>query len=114
PSSALARKNRGRPHFRSTPLGILKVGLGVFEEALTCLPLILQLRRRHRSRPKPAQAAVAILGDNLDEINGIAISSRVLVGRLREMGVTVYLVGVAFHGKRPRLEAPGVLMAPGR
>ncbi|MBF0429763.1 MAG: glycosyltransferase [Fibrobacteria bacterium] len=59
--------------------------------------------------------SVALVGDNLDEVNGIALSSRTLVRTMRRQGRRVYLIGVAFHTKPARMEEKGgaIFMVPG-
>lgn len=108
--------NNDRPHYpKGFRASFLIIG-GFLWEFLLALPALLSLRRFYREREKPGEPAVAIVCDNLDEVNGIALSSRVLVEKMREKGRQVFLVGVAFHGKPARREGQGgcVVLLPGR
>jgi glycosyltransferase involved in cell wall biosynthesis len=57
-----------------------------------------------------------MVGDNLDEVNGIAINSRTLVRTLNKLGKKAYLIGIAHHTRQPRIEVKGkcILMMEGR
>jgi glycosyltransferase involved in cell wall biosynthesis len=105
-------RRRGRPHYSSTLWNISRVIFCFVAEIVSNLPELAALRRRRRR--SAGEPAVAIVSDNLDEVNGIALSSRVLVEHLRRQGRKVHLVGVAFHTRRPRIERGGVLMLPAR
>ncbi|HLP43092.1 MAG TPA: glycosyltransferase, partial [Fibrobacteria bacterium] len=76
------------------------------------------LRRQYRTSRRNAASEPVVLwvSDNFDEVNGIAISSRILLRELRALGKPVYMWGVAFHTREPRVEDPdsAVVIAPGR
>jgi glycosyltransferase involved in cell wall biosynthesis len=87
-------------------------------EFLINVPAMYSLRawyRMAKSVPSP-EPMVACVGENLDEINGIALTSRIMLRELRKAGKRVYIFGTAFHEKQPRAEGPegSVVMAPGR
>ncbi len=69
-----------------------------------------------RRKTVPRNPSVALVGDNLDEVNGIALHSRTLVRTLRKSNHNVYLIGIAFHSKKPRFESKKgfIFMMPGR
>jgi glycosyltransferase involved in cell wall biosynthesis len=56
------------------------------------------------------------VSDNLDEVNGIALASRIQLRELRRMGHKAYLFGPAFHARPPRRDGADLAMtlAPGR
>lgn len=109
---------RYRPHDRIYLPSIIRfVFLYVFE-FLACLPALFRLRARYRqikARP-PAEPMVACVGDNLDEVNGIALSLRIMVRELRLKGHQAFVFGAAFHTRPPRRDGPDgcVVMASGR
>ncbi|MDB5103405.1 MAG: glycosyltransferase, group 1 family [Fibrobacteres bacterium] len=98
--------------------GIIRfVALYSLEFALN-LPALFRLRSWYR-RVKSVHAEepmVACVGENLDEVNGIALTSRIMLRELRNLGKQVFIFGTAFHEKQPRSEGPdgSVVMAPGR
>jgi glycosyltransferase involved in cell wall biosynthesis len=59
---------------------------------------------------------VACVSDNLDEVNGIALASRIQLRELRAQGHQAFLFGAAFHTREPRREDPdgAVILAPVR
>ncbi len=77
----------------------------------------MALRAQYQSQAKNTQAdpIVVWIGDNLDEVNGIAITSRIMVSKLREKGKKIFLWGVAFHKQQPRQEGidNSVILVPG-
>ncbi len=87
-------------------------------ELLLHLPAIWRARgvyrRTLRARPH-AEPWVACVSDNLDEVNGIALASRVQLRELRRQGRHAFLFGVTFHTRQPRREDPdqAVVLAPG-
>lgn len=87
-------------------------------EFLINVPALFRLRAWYRQiKDQPAaEPVVACVGENLDEVNGIALSSRIMLRELRKKGRSVYIFGTAFHLKPPRVEGPdgSVVMAPGR
>ncbi len=90
-----------------------------FRELVRNLPALRRARREYRaakaaSGPR-AEPWVACVGDNLDEVNGIALASRIQLRELRLRGKNVFLFGAAFHTKAPRREGPddAVILAPG-
>jgi glycosyltransferase involved in cell wall biosynthesis len=98
--------------------GIIRfVILYLYEFAIN-LPALFSLRAWYRQAKNghSAEPIVACVGENLDEVNGIALSSRIMLRELRAMGKQVFIFGTAFHAKPPRSEGPdeSVIMAPGR
>jgi glycosyltransferase involved in cell wall biosynthesis len=107
-----------RPHGPMALPGIVRfVFLYVLEFAAN-LPALFALRAWYRVAKSvpPAEPAVAWVGENLDEVNGIALTSRIMLRELRALGKRVFIFGTAFHEKMPRSEGPegSVVMAPGR
>ena len=107
-----------RPHGRMALPGILRFLFLYAFELLANLPALFRLRawyRQVKSRPA-AEPLVACVGDNLDEVNGIALSLRIMIRELRGKGREAFVFGTAFHTKPPRREEPddSVEMAPGR
>ena len=100
------------------PFGIARFLAWFFLEAAANLPACLALRFRYAKAraSRLGEPTVAWVGDNLDEVNGIALSSRILLRELRALGKPVYMFGVAFHSKKPRVEGQdgSVVIAPGR
>lgn len=110
---------RHRPHFRFGFPGIPLFVLAFFRELVFNLPAMLALRFRHRRALRAAARTepwVACIGDNLDEVNGIALASRIQLRELRRQGHKAFLFGVAFHTRAPRRDGPegSVVLAPGR
>jgi glycosyltransferase involved in cell wall biosynthesis len=107
-----------RPHMKMGTLGIARFLAGAAMEVLANLPACFALRERYaRDRPsRPADPVVAWVGDNLDEVNGIALSSRIMLRELRALGKPIWMWGVAFHTKPARAEGPdgAAILAPGR
>lgn len=107
-----------RPHGPMALPGIIRfVFLYVLEFAVN-IPAMFSLRSWYlqiKAEPK-AEPMVACVGENLDEVNGIALTSRIMLQKLREMGKQVFIFGTAFHANAPRSEGPdgSVVMAPGR
>ncbi len=107
-----------RPHEPMTLSGILRfLFLYALEFAIN-LPGLLALRAWYRKAKavRSDEPMVACVGENLDEVNGIALTSRIMLRKLREDGKQVFLFGTAFHANPPRTEDPDgrVIMAPGR
>jgi glycosyltransferase involved in cell wall biosynthesis len=127
-AAALAREETqaeaaGRPrwyrrHDRITLPGIIRFVFLYSVEILANLPAIFRLRAWYRQvKAKPAsEPMVACVGDNLDEVNGIALSLRIMLRELRGQGREVFIFGTAFHTQPPRREGPddSVEMAAGR
>jgi glycosyltransferase involved in cell wall biosynthesis len=107
-----------RPHDPMALPGIIRfVILYVFDFAVN-LPALFSLRSWYRQVKSlhSEEPMVACVGENLDEVNGIALTSRIMLRKLREQGKGVFIFGTAFHAKNPRSEGPdgSVIMAPGR
>ncbi len=91
-----------------------------FRELLLHLPALFLARHAfqaaRKARGPNAEPWVVCIGDNLDEVNGIALASRVQLKELRKQGLPVFLFGVAFHTHTPRTEPPdeAIILAPGR
>ncbi len=87
-----------------------------FLEYLANLPGILRLRFGRRGKVPGNGLRVACVSDNLDEVNGIALSSRIQLRELRRQGHAAFLFGASFHSRAPRREGPdgSLVLAPGR
>lgn len=105
--------------------GILRFVLYFLAELLSQFPEMLRLRfaRAAAAGRAPGAAsgegrepAVVCVSDNLDEVNGIALASRVQLRELRRMGRDAWLFGPAFHTRLPRREGTDdrIIFAPGR
>jgi glycosyltransferase involved in cell wall biosynthesis len=100
---------------------VIRFVLLFFAELLANLPEALRLRfvrsaaRRHASRGQKAPLSVLCVSDNLDEVNGIALASRIQLRELRKQGRSVFLFGAAFHARAPRRDGPdgALVLAPG-
>jgi glycosyltransferase involved in cell wall biosynthesis len=113
-----------RLHCKMGPIGGGLLIVFFLWELLRSLPDLLLTRlwyRRLQLKNTTDSAAerpprVAWVGSNLDEVNGIALSSRKLLRQMRSQGHALYMYGVAFHTKAPRTEGPdqSIVMAPGR
>lgn len=118
--AAAAQARPHRAHARMGGWGGTRFVIWFAFELLANLPSLLALRKWYRAYKRKqgpvAEPMVAWVGDNLDEVNGIALSSRILLRKLRSMGKQVFLFGVAFNTKTPRSEGPdgSVILAPGR
>jgi glycosyltransferase involved in cell wall biosynthesis len=102
-------------HYRMSARVAVWMILLAWVELLRHLPSLLSLRRSYLTRGCPSgEPAVALVGDNLDERNGIAISVRRMVRLLHRQGRKAYVVGAVSRTKRSRLEPPdgNVLMLP--
>ena len=110
---------RARPHMAWGAPGVIVFVLAFFAEMLANVPALLRLRFTHRRALRAArrEAPWAVcVSDNLDEVNGIALASRIQLRELRKLGRVAFLFGPAFHTKRPRREGPdgSLVLAPGR
>lgn len=109
---------RYRPHGRMALPGIIRFVTLYAAELAVNLPAIFRLRAWYRQvkSERSAEPMVACVGDNLDEVNGIALSLRIMLRELRSKGRQVYIFGTAFHTKPPRRDGPddSVEMAEGR
>lgn len=122
PENAIpARKNRSkvRLHMRWGRGGVTLFVLLFFLELIRSFPAMLRLRWQRRRMPRAeGQKAlwVACISDNLDEVNGIALASRIQLRELRRQGHRAFLFGAAFHDRAPRREGPdgSLVLAPGR
>lgn len=118
PPAAYARMGGYRPHGRMALPGIARFLVLYLYELIACLPALIRLRSRYRKikSPAPVEPMVACVGDNLDEVNGIALSLRIMVRELRLKGRDAFIFGAAFHTKPPRRDGPegSVVMAAGR
>jgi glycosyltransferase involved in cell wall biosynthesis len=99
------------------PPGVAGFFIHVLRELAWNLPAMLRMRRhRRRFHVTPsADPGVACVSDNLDEVNGIALASRIQLRELRRLGHRAYLFGVAFRTRPPRNEPPddALRLAPG-
>ncbi len=100
---------------------MLRFVLYFFAELLSQFPEMLRLRfacaaERARRAGAPRDPVVMCVSDNLDEVNGIALASRIQLRELRRMGRDAWLFGPAFHTRRPRREGAEdrMILAPGR
>jgi glycosyltransferase involved in cell wall biosynthesis len=96
---------------------VLRFVLFFFAELLANLPAALRLRYARRAAPRPGNVPFSVLcvSDNLDEVNGIALASRIQLRELRKQGHAAFLFGVAFHTRGPRRDGPegALVLAPG-
>jgi glycosyltransferase involved in cell wall biosynthesis len=115
-AAAADRPRRYRPHDRMALPARFVILYAA--ELLANVPALFRLRawyRQVKSRPTD-ELMVACVGDNLDEVNGIALSLRIMLRELRDKGRQVFIFGTAFHTKPPRRDGPddSVEMAEGR
>lgn len=111
-----------RPHRAWGTSGVIRFVLFFFAELLAQFPDVLKLRfelaaaRKKRRAEGLNDPSVLCVSDNLDEVNGIALASRIQLRELRRMGHDAWLFGPAFHTRSPRREgADGAMtLAPGR
>jgi glycosyltransferase involved in cell wall biosynthesis len=100
------------------PAGVLRFIATALFEFLRHIPACLALRRAYAGarNGRTGDPVVAWVSDNFDEVNGIALSSRIMLRELRALGKPVFMYGAAFHSKPPRVEGPdgAVIIAPGR
>ena len=87
------------------------------KELLVNLPALFRLRAFYKSHRKKNGKAVSprivVYSDNLDEMNGISINARSVIGHLQKQGKEIYLVGTSFHTKGYGLrEKSGAILAP--
>lgn len=106
-----------RPHFRMAPPGATILLAALAFEFLRNAPALFRMRRarrRFRAGLPLKDPGVVCVGDNLDEVNGIALASRIQLRELRRLGHRAYLFGAAFRENPPRVEADGALtLCPG-
>jgi glycosyltransferase involved in cell wall biosynthesis len=112
-------KKSSRPHYQPNLWGIICTLFWLAYELITQIPTLYKLRRFYKSYRKTTDLSnptVALLGDGLDEVNGVALNSRILVKHLRNSGYSAYLIGIAFHNKKARLEDErgAIFMVPRR
>jgi glycosyltransferase involved in cell wall biosynthesis len=114
----MPKANSSRPHL---PMGFRGASGMVYfflRELLFHLPAIWRARQTYQRalRTSPhTEPWIACVSDNLDEINGIALASRVQLRELRRQGRNAFLFGVAFHTREARREDPdqAIVLAPG-
>ncbi len=100
---------------------MLRFVLYFLAELLSQFPDMLRLRfalaaERARRAGESCEPAVVCVSDNLDEVNGIALASRIQLRELRRTGRDAWLFGPAFHTRHPRREGADdrMILAPGR
>jgi len=103
-----------RPHHKVGPLGVILIIFWFHFELFTNIhrALAFRLQKSKKKKNTPTLQAshnpvVVLLGDNLDEINGIALHTRTLVRFLSQQGKSIYLIGIAFHTQQARMESYG-------
>lgn len=113
--------SRTRPHQPWGTPGVLRFVLYFLAELLSQFPEMVRLRfaraaERARRAGEVRDPVVLCVSDNLDEVNGIALASRIQLRELRRMGHDAWLFGPAFHTRRPRREGADdrMILAPGR
>jgi hypothetical protein len=109
--------NTQRIHYSTSLFNSLKIIFWILYEPVIHLPAFFSLKKFYKTRKKDCDIpSVAIVGDNLDEINGIALHGRTLVRTMRQSNRPVYLIGIAFHTKKARMEVPSgsIFMIPAR
>lgn len=108
-------RDRTSKHFGPTFIGgsMLMLNLGL--ELLSNSKTLIRLRRQYKKRSDKNGKRVVIFSDNLDEINGIAVNSRILVNHMQTKGYNINLIGTAFHDKSGGFwEKNGTLLLPAR
>jgi glycosyltransferase involved in cell wall biosynthesis len=104
------------------PAGVAGFLFFFFRELVVNLPGMVRLRERRAGRRLGSASAsartnprVVCVSDNLDEVNGIALASRIQLRELRRLGYHAWLYGVAFHTRPPRREGAdnALTLAPG-
>jgi glycosyltransferase involved in cell wall biosynthesis len=108
-----------RYHLPWGPRGVTLFVFLFFAELLINLPAMLRMRLSHRRAVRAARRTdpwALCVSDNLDEVNGIALASRIQLRELRRQGRTAFLFGPAFHNRPPRREGPdgALVLAAGR
>ncbi len=113
---SLKNKLQGRPqkHYSSSLFNVLKVLFTIFSEILFCFPELIRLRRLYKKNKKSNNPFVVLIGDNLDEVNGIALHVRLLTKLFKKQNRNVYAVGVAYHSHQARIENSRLLLAPSK
>ncbi|MBP5351378.1 MAG: phosphoribosylformimino-5-aminoimidazole carboxamide ribotide isomerase [Fibrobacterales bacterium] len=82
-------------------------------ELVTHIPAMLALRFARRRMPRSDSPRVVLFFDNIDEVNGISISVRLLVNKMREQGRDAWLLGIAGRGKpEGRVDPDGTTLLP--
>lgn len=114
----MPKANSSRPHLPMGFRGASGMVYFFFRELLIHLPAIWRARRDYRRTLREAphgEPWIACVSDNLDEVNGIALASRVQLRELRRQGRNAFLFGVAFHTREARREDPdqAVILAQG-
>ena len=101
------------------PLGVTGFLFHFAAELVINLPEMVRLRARripwHDRRAEGASPRVVCVSDNLDEVNGIALASRIQLRELRRLGHDAWLYGAAFHTRLPRREGAdnALILGPG-
>ncbi len=89
--------------YKSDFVGSVKFLLAIARETLVHLPQLIALRVRAKPRTESQALGILLVGDNMDSIHGISVSSERLAGQLREVGHQSWLMGVS-----PTTKAPGL------
>jgi len=120
-SSPGTRRGSRAPHFRASFLGSLGFVAVLSWETMGNIPRLLRMawvfrRRRARERREGvvSEPQVVFVGDNMDAVHGISVSSHRMARDLTLLGTPTMLVGVA-HSRNPPGERGGdgrVLMLP--
>lgn len=105
-------------HFQEASLvgGILLIYFWT-KELVVNLPALFRLRSFYKAYRKKnfknSGPRIVVYSDNLDEMNGISINARSVIGHLQKQGKEIYLVGTSFHTKGYGLrEKSGAILAP--
>lgn len=93
-------QDRKAKHYGPTFLGGSMLMLNLVLEFASNLPRLMSLRKFYKQHQVNHEPRIVIFSDNIDEINGIAINSRILVNHLRAKGKKIHLIGTAFHDKQ--------------
>ncbi len=102
-------------HRKANFINSLRMMINLSLELVTNIPRLIKLRSHYKNHIKSDSPRVVIFSDNIDEINGIAINSRILVNHLRSAGKKINLIGTAFHDKDGGFwESNGTLLLPSR
>ncbi len=112
------KANFGRPrnprHATPGPLAVFLIFWHCTVEFIRNIPRLGSLIYFYRvTKEKNKRPRVVLFSDNLDEINGIAINSRLVMQELRAQGRDVYLMGIAYHTRNSGVvEENGTILLP--
>ncbi|MFC1584146.1 glycosyltransferase [Fibrobacterota bacterium] len=113
-----SKNQRQHNHYPVSFISSVKITFWFFYELISNIPALYSMNRFYKTRKtNPSRPNVALIGDNLDEVNGIALSTRSFVRAMHRKNRPVFLIGVAFHNKPARMETAhggNIIMLPAR